>query len=85
MNSVEVLGFVAGIMTLMIYIPQTVRTVRTRRTRDLSLVAFVMATLSAAMWVIYGAITGSAPLVATNSTVGICSIIITTIKLREKR
>lgn len=77
----EVIGVLAGILTLVGYLPQTVKTIRTRHTKDLALTTFVIIGLSAMLWTVYG-ISKDAPAIwVTNAVVSVCSLIIVSIKL----
>lgn len=80
----EIVGIVAGALTLVGYLPQTLKTIATRRTKDLSLPTFLILGVSAILWTIYGISEALPAIWVTNSIVAVCSIIITTIKLSNK-
>jgi len=81
----EIIGILAGALTLVGYLPQTIKTIRTRHTKDLSLTTFIIIGSSAVLWTIYG-LSKSVPAIwATNVVVAICSLIIVGIKLTEER
>jgi uncharacterized protein with PQ loop repeat len=43
----DIVGYVAGALTLVGYLPQTIKTIRTRETKDLSMLTFVVIATSA--------------------------------------
>lgn len=79
----EVVGVIAGTLTLLTYVPQAYRTIKTRKTRDLSLVTLLLLCASALLWVIYG-ILGDLPAVwLTNSIVLVLGVTIVSIKVKS--
>ena len=54
MESETAVGFVAGILTTVAFVPQVTRIWKTRSARDVSLPAFVVFTIGVAMWLAYG-------------------------------
>lgn len=63
---IQYLGYFAGIITVLSFLPQVLRTWRTRRTGDLSLGMFALLVTAGTLWIIYGTITADWPVVATN-------------------
>jgi MtN3 and saliva related transmembrane protein len=80
----DTVGYLAGILTLIGYLPQTIKTIRTRETKDLSLLTFLIIGTSAVLWTVYGFSNEKPAIWITNGVVSICSIVITVIKLHEK-
>lgn len=74
----------AGALTLVGYLPQTLKTIRTRKTKDLSLATFLIIGVSALLWTIYGLANNLPSIWATNAVVTLCSVIILSIKFRQK-
>lgn len=62
----ELVGYAAGVLTVGSYVPQVVRAWRTRRTRDLSFGTFALLSTSAVVWIAYGALIRSVPVIITN-------------------
>jgi len=79
----EYVGYVAGLFTLIGYLPQTIKTIRTQKTKDLSLATFLIIGTSAVLWTIYGLGSNKPAIWITNGIVSICSITITYIKLNK--
>ncbi len=81
----EIIGILAGLLTLVGYLPQTLKTIRSRRTKDLSLATFIIIGSSALLWTIYGLANNIPAIWVTNAVVTACSLIIIYIKLSSER
>ncbi len=79
------LGFAAGVLTVLSFMPQLVRAWRTKHVRDLSAGMFVLLITSAALWLTYGVLIGDWPVIATNAGVVClnCGILAAKIRYRE--
>ncbi len=66
MTKIDILGIFAGVLTTVSFVPQAVRTWRTRRTDDISLMMLLMFCLGVGLWIIYGVLLGSLPVIAAN-------------------
>ena len=62
----EGLGFIAAILTTLSFLPQALRIRRQRSAADVSLAMYLMMATGQALWLIYGFIIASPPLVAAN-------------------
>jgi MtN3 and saliva related transmembrane protein len=76
------LGYLAGCITVVSFVPQVLRAWRTRRTRDLSLGAFTLLASGAVLWLAYGLMIGDWPVIATNLAVLVLVSAILVAKLR---
>ncbi len=61
MSGLQILGF-AALLTTLCWLPQALRTIRTKKTKSLSLVTQSAFTLGVALWLVYGILTGDAPI-----------------------
>jgi MtN3 and saliva related transmembrane protein len=64
---VVALGIIAGALTTFAGLPQLIRGFRTRSTDDLSLAAIAMFTAGVGLWIGYGVLIHSLPLVVWNA------------------
>ena len=62
----EVLGFVAAILTTLSFLPQALRIRRQRSAADVSLAMYLMMAAGQALWLVYGFVIASPSLVAAN-------------------
>lgn len=66
MNTVEVLGLVAGTCTTISFLPQVIKTWKERSAKGLSLVMFSVFCLGVVLWFIYGIIIEDIPVIVAN-------------------
>jgi MtN3 and saliva related transmembrane protein len=64
---VDVLGFVAGTLTALAFLPQVLRTWRRRSADDLSTLMLTAQASGVALWIGYGVAVGAAPVIIANS------------------
>jgi MtN3 and saliva related transmembrane protein len=84
---VSILGFVAGALTTFSFVPQLLHTWRLRRAHEISglwLTAFIT---GVSLWLIYGLLLPSAPVVIANAATLALTVPIAAVKLyyREKK
>ena len=66
MSLISTVGFAAGSLTTLAYLPQALHSFRTRSVRDLSMTMLVTLNIGLLLWVAYGAYIHSIPLVLAN-------------------
>lgn len=66
MDSITLIGTVAGFCTTLSFLPQMIKIHRTKSAHDLSLGMFIIFAFGVATWLVYGLLTGSAPIIAAN-------------------
>jgi MtN3 and saliva related transmembrane protein len=66
MSMVEVVGSVAAFFTTIAFVPQVIQTWKSQHARDLSLGMFSMFTLGVLLWLVYGLLIGSWPIIIAN-------------------
>jgi MtN3 and saliva related transmembrane protein len=64
--SMEWTGYVAATLTTVAFLPQAIKTVRTKDTRAISLRMYVVFTAGVAMWLVYGIVLHSWPMILAN-------------------
>ncbi len=78
----SLIGFAAAFCTTAAYVPQVWRIWRTRSTQDISLLMFAVMTLGVILWLIYGILLSSAPVILANGTTLVLAVTILVLKLR---
>ena len=63
----EFFGYMAGILTAICFMPQTIKTIRTKDVKGLSLTSYFIYTIGILCWVIYGFFIHSVPMILFNS------------------
>jgi MtN3 and saliva related transmembrane protein len=66
MMMIHYLGYLAGTLTVVSFLPQVFRTWRSRKTGDLSLGMFSLLVTASTLWIIYGIIINDWPVIITN-------------------
>jgi MtN3 and saliva related transmembrane protein len=66
MELVTLVGVVAGALTTISFLPQTIKTWKTKSTKDISLEMFLCFCLGVILWVIYGFYTHNLPVFMAN-------------------
>jgi MtN3 and saliva related transmembrane protein len=80
--ALDVLGYVAGLLTTLAFIPQAVQTWRTRRADGVSLGMYVVFVIGVTLWFIYGCVLGSWPLILANGVTLLLAGFILAMKIR---
>ena len=66
MDTIVIIGYIAGILTTASFIPQVIRTWKLKETRDLSLAMLVLFAIGILLWTVYGIWIDSFPIIAAN-------------------
>jgi MtN3 and saliva related transmembrane protein len=61
-----IVGFIAAILTTVAFVPQIVRVWRTRSAEDISLGMYTLFTLGVVLWLVYGILIYSWPIIFAN-------------------
>ena len=67
MDTTTLLGFAAGFLTTVAFIPQVLKIWRAKTARDVSLHTFAAFTLGVALWLAYGIAKGEPPIIVWNA------------------
>ncbi|HYC84047.1 MAG TPA: SemiSWEET transporter [Chryseosolibacter sp.] len=84
MNTIQVLGLVAGSLTTSAFLPQVIKTWKSRSAKDLSLGMFLLFCAGVLLWFIYGLIVGDVPVIAANFVTLLLAATLLFFKLRFK-
>ena len=82
MSVAPAIGFAAGTLTTLAYLPQALHSFRTRSVRDLSMTMLVSLNAGLLLWAIYGFCLGSLPLMVTNVLTFVLAFPLLVMKLR---
>ena len=66
METITVIGIVAGICTTIAVVPQIVRTWKTKKVMDVSISMFIVLIVGVALWTLYGILKKDIPIIITN-------------------
>ena len=82
MDFVQILGFVGGALSTGAFLPQVWKTWTTKSTRDISLATMGVLAVSNYLWIVYGVLVSSPPLIVTNSATSAMITSLLVLKLR---
>lgn len=82
MQNTELLGLVAGLFTTIAFVPQVVKIWRSKHAHDISLAMFLLFSAGVALWIVYGFIIASLPVILANSVTLVLALAILIMKLR---
>ena len=80
--AIELIGSAAAVITTLCWVPQALKVIRTRETRSLSLVMYLMLALGVTLWLAYGLLIVSWPLIVANAITMVLVAVILGMKLR---
>jgi MtN3 and saliva related transmembrane protein len=80
--AIEFIGAVAALITTLGWVPQVAKVARERRTGDISLAATGSIAVGVFLWILYGLLIGSWPLILANGVTFLFVIAIVGMKLR---
>ncbi len=81
-NAIDYIGYVAAACTTLSFLPQLIRVLRLRSAREISLGMFLIFSVGTALWLTYGLLSHSKPIIAVNAVTFVLSISILVLKLR---
>ena len=77
----DAVGSAAAVLTTLSFLPQALHTFRTRDVSGISLVMYSALTLGVALWLVYGWLLGSWPIVIANAITVLLALAIVAMKL----
>ncbi len=82
METIDIFGFIAALLTTSAFIPQVIKTIREKDTKSLSLTMYVILTAGLLLWLTYGILIKDWALIIANSITGILALIILVAKIK---
>jgi len=82
MNYIAVVGFAAGTLCTLAYLPQALHSFRTKSVRDISLIMLVSLNIGLLLWVAYGFLIHSLPIILPNAVTFFLAFPLLVMKLR---
>ncbi len=80
---IKILGFLAGFLTTVSFLPQVVKSLRTRHMGDFNLLFIVLMLLGLALWTVYGFMLGQLPLIVANGLTIALNLVLLWLKLDD--
>lgn len=83
MKPEEIIGYTAAILTTLSFVPQVIKTWKTRSTKDISLSMFVAFCIGVFLWMVYGIMLMSWPIIMANAVALLLGATILLLKIRH--
>lgn len=83
-KNMETLGYFAGILTTIAFVPQVLQIYKTKSAKDVSLAMFLMFTFGVFLWLIYGIEANALPVIIVNSITLLLSMVILFFKFKYR-
>jgi len=83
MPKVEIIGYIAAILSAICFVPQAIRVIQTKDTNAISFWMYLLSLLSVIFWLIYGLMLSSWPIILKNVLVIILSGVILVLKTAD--
>ena len=82
MDMTSIVGFLAGCLTTIAFIPQVTKIWKAKSAKDLSLPAFATFTIGVGLWLAYGFMQGEMPIIFWNAVTLVLAGAIIAMKMR---
>ncbi len=79
------IGFVAGTLTTIAFLPQLERTWKTKSADDMSLAMLLIFTTGVFLWLLYGLLLTAWPIIAANAITFVLTLAILVLKLKYQK
>lgn len=83
-GGMEIVGYVAGAITTLSFLPQLILTVRSRQAEGVSLRMYVLFSFGVALWITYGVFRKSPAVVLTNAVTLLLTVVIVGLVVRAR-
>ncbi|MFC2131106.1 SemiSWEET transporter [Bacteroidota bacterium] len=84
MNTISIIGLIAGLLTTVAFLPQVVKVIKTKHTRDISLAMYLIFTCGVLFWGTYGILLDELPIILANSVTLVLALIVLVYKIKYK-
>jgi len=82
MDTILIIGYIAGALTTISFVPQVAKAWKMKETRDLSLVMLLLFAAGVLLWTLYGFWVDSLPIIAANLITFILILVLLGLKYR---
>lgn len=82
MDTIVLVGYIAGALTTLSFVPQVIRAWNLKETRDLSPAMLLLFAMGVLLWTLYGVTTGSMPIIIANIVTFVLILILLGMKVK---
>ena len=84
MNTIDIIGYLAALLTTVSFIPQVYKIIKTKSAKDISLGMYSVFMVGILLWLIYGFTIGSMPVTIANFITLLLVLVILFLKIKLK-
>ena len=84
MDTIVLIGYTAGALTTISFVPQVIKAWKMQETRDISLIMLLLFGLGILLWTGYGFWIGSMPIIVANVITFVLILVLLGLKIRYK-
>lgn len=84
MDTIVIVGYIAGVLTTISFVPQVMRAWKLKETRDLSLAMLILFAAGIFLWTCYGFWTESPPIIMANVITFVLILVLLGLKIWYK-
>jgi MtN3 and saliva related transmembrane protein len=84
MDTIVMVGYIAGALTTLSFVPQVAKAWKMKETRDLSLAMLVLFAAGVLLWTLYGVWVDSLPVIAANVITFALILVLLGLKIRYR-
>lgn len=84
-DSIEIIGFIAAILTTLAFIPQVYKTWKTKDVEAISLSMFLVMFIGVLLWLVYGVYKNSLSMLIANSITSSLILILIVLKIKHSK
>ena len=66
---IDFLGYIAATITTIAFLPQIIKTIKSKSAKDVSMGMFVLFTTGVFLWIVYGVLTKTYPVLIANAVI----------------
>ena len=82
MSYIDIIGFIGGALTTLALVPQAVKAWKTKHARDISIWGILTLTIGIILWLVYGILISSLPIIVSNAATLIFAVIVLILKMK---
>ena len=80
---IKLIGFLAGFLTTVSFLPQVIKSLRTRHMGDFNLLFLLLMIAGLILWTVYGFMLGQLPLIVANGVTIALNLVLLWLKLED--
>ena len=82
MESTDILGYIGTVFLSLLYMPQVYQVYKLRQCKEISVFFLILQNIVAFIWISYGILINSYPIIVANVIVEICTILLVIAKIQ---